>query len=167
MSNEYGKSCHFPRIAWQCYHDTKAIKPTAFVIWTDGGYNKDMPADFINAEAQSDRRGDASSADLPLIQHEFKWWSSFPDVRTASTHDAARHHVAVDVGDAVRLASGIPDLFLNKIKVEVVRPSLSIRDMREAQAVRPYAIYLTLYCVPRREAVAVAPLDLDLSEGQP
>ncbi|NLF00242.1 MAG: hypothetical protein GX601_04610, partial [Anaerolineales bacterium] len=81
MSNEYGNTAHYPRIAWKGYHETKAIKPTALIIWTDGGYHPDMPADFINSEAGSNRRGDSSGADLPLIQHEFRWWSSFPDVR--------------------------------------------------------------------------------------
>ena len=51
MSNEYGATAHFPRIAWECYQATKAIKPTALVIWTDGGYHPDMPGDFVNDEA--------------------------------------------------------------------------------------------------------------------
>ena len=89
MSNEFGTTAHYPRIAWQGYRDTKAIKPTALIIWTDGGYHPDMPADFINAEAGSDRRGDASGANLPLIQHEFRWWSSFPDVRTMGKYSGA------------------------------------------------------------------------------
>jgi beta-galactosidase len=110
MSNEYGASCPFPRIAWQCYRDTKAIKPTASVIWTDGGYNEGMPADFINAEAQSDRRGNAGSANLPLIQHEFRWWSSFPDVRTAYKHSGAVRPYGVDVAQEAAQCSGLVHL---------------------------------------------------------
>jgi hypothetical protein len=89
MSNEFGSTAHYPRIAWQGYRDTKAIKPTALIIWTDGGYHPDMPADFINSEAASKRRGDASGANLPLIQHEFRWWSSFPDVRNMGKYSGA------------------------------------------------------------------------------
>ena len=79
MSNELSAEGHktlYPRIAWQCYHDTKAIKPTAMVIWTDGGYNEDLPGDFVNDDGGKDEQ-----CPKPLIQHEFRWWSSFPDVR--------------------------------------------------------------------------------------
>lgn len=76
MSNEWGMNAPYPRIAWQCYHNTKVIKPTALIIWTDGGHNEELPGDFVNAEAKVD----AETA-KPLIQHEFRWWSSFPDVR--------------------------------------------------------------------------------------
>jgi len=37
MSNELMKNTDFPGIAWECYRNTKRIKPSAFVIWTDGG----------------------------------------------------------------------------------------------------------------------------------
>ena len=37
MSNESGAGTEFVELAWQCYHKTKAMKPTAAVIWTDGG----------------------------------------------------------------------------------------------------------------------------------
>jgi len=47
MSNEYGRSTDFPRIAWQCYRETKQVKPTAFVIWSDHGLNPDLPAVHI------------------------------------------------------------------------------------------------------------------------
>lgn len=66
-------------MAWRCYGETKAIKPTALVIWTDGGgsaVETDMPADFLNDEAERDQPNGK-----PLIQHEWRWWSSYPDVR--------------------------------------------------------------------------------------
>ena len=78
MSNELADATLFPRIAWRGYRDTKAIKPTALVIWTDGGYNPDLPGDFVN-DGLNERT--ASCTDKPRIEHEFKWWSSFPDVR--------------------------------------------------------------------------------------
>lgn len=84
MSNEYGRNTPYPRIAWQCYYDTKAIKPTAQVIWTDGGHNESLPEDFINAEADLDDK-----TDKPLIQHEFRWWSSLPDVRIIGKYNGA------------------------------------------------------------------------------
>jgi len=92
MSNEYGANTHFRRIAWECYHDTKAIKPTALVIWTDGGFNPDLPGDFYNEEATKD-----IPRDKPLIQHEFRWWSSFPDVRLAERYDGAVRPYAIEI----------------------------------------------------------------------
>jgi len=92
MSNEYGKDTDFHRIAWQCYHDTKAIKPAALVIWTDGGYNPELPGDFINWEAENDEK-----VDKPLIQHEFRWWSSFPDVRLMSQYNGAVRPYAAEM----------------------------------------------------------------------
>ena len=79
MSNEL-RTTYFPKIAWRCYNETKAIKPTSFVIWTDGGHHRsftgELPQDFVNDDAEAD-----PLCDMPVIQHEFKWWSSFPDVR--------------------------------------------------------------------------------------
>lgn len=92
MSNELGRNTLFPRLAWQCYRDTKAIKPGAFVIWTDGGYNPDLPGDFVNAEASTD-----ADCAKPLIQHEFRWWSSFPDVRRAGRYSGAVRPYAVEI----------------------------------------------------------------------
>ncbi len=92
MSNEYGNDTDFHRIAWQCYHDTKATKPTAFLIWTDGGYNADLPGDFVNWEAENDGK-----VDKPLVQHEFRWWSSFPDVRLMSRYNGAARPYAAEI----------------------------------------------------------------------
>lgn len=69
----------YEEIAWRCYGETKAVKPTAMVIWTDGGTcatDTSLPADFVNDEAPMD-----ACCDKPLIQHEWRWWSSYPDVR--------------------------------------------------------------------------------------
>lgn len=99
MSNELRTPTLYPRIAWQCYRDTKAIKPSAFVIWTDGGYHPDLPGDFVNDEAPDSRGRSSRDArdwdDLdhgstkPLIQHEFRWWVSYPDVRIAHKYSGA------------------------------------------------------------------------------
>jgi hypothetical protein len=84
MSNEWPGTMPYPRTAWDCYRRTKAIKPTAFVIWTDGTYRADLPGDFVNAEAAVD-----AECDLPVIQHEFRWWSSLPDVRIMGKYSGA------------------------------------------------------------------------------
>jgi hypothetical protein len=92
MSNEYGKDTNFHRVAWQCYHDTKTLKPTALLIWTDGGYNPELPGDFVNWEAENDEK-----VDKPVIQHEFRWWSSFPDVRLMSRYNGAIRPYAAEM----------------------------------------------------------------------
>ena len=84
MSNELGASTFFPRFAWRCYHETKAIKPTAMVIWTDGGYAEELPGDFVNDEASVDEK-----CAKPVVQHEYRWWSSFPDVTAMDNYRGA------------------------------------------------------------------------------
>ena len=103
MSNEWGADTPFPRSAWQCYRDTRAIKPTAMVIWTDGGYNESLPGDFINAEAD---RIDPAACARPLIQHEFRWWSSFPDVRISPKYSGAVRHYAGELAQRAARARG-------------------------------------------------------------
>ena len=102
MSNELGTQTNFPRTAWQCYHDTKAIKPTAFVIWTDGGYNAELPGDFVNAEANVDEK-----CEKPLIQHEFRWWSSLPDVGIMHKYSGAVRPYAAEMALAAAARHGI------------------------------------------------------------
>ena len=99
MSNELPNHTFFPQTAWRCYHGTKAIKPTAFVIWTDGGHNPDLPGDFINANWPADQ----PPPDKPVIEHEFRWWSSFPDVRLLGKYAGAVRPYAADIaGEAAR-----------------------------------------------------------------
>lgn len=105
MSNELGSSTHFPRMAWQCYHDTRALKPTAFVIWTDGGHNGSLPADFVNAEASLD-----NECEKPVVQHEFRWWSSLPDVRLMSRYDGAVRPYAADLALTAAAQHGLASL---------------------------------------------------------
>ncbi len=108
MSNELPKT-DFPRTAWQCYRETKIIKPTAFVIWTDGGHSDDLPGDFINVFAAgpsgqtSDQLAKYEKSGKPIIQHEFAWWSSFPDVRIRHKYsDAVRPYAAEIALEAAR-----------------------------------------------------------------
>ncbi len=102
MSNELGGSTLYPRSAWQCYHETKAIKPNAFVIWTDGGLNEDLPGEFVNAEASEDEK-----TGKPLVQHEYRWWSSFPDVRLADRYGGAIRPYGAELARAAALRHGI------------------------------------------------------------
>ncbi|MAH32594.1 MAG: hypothetical protein CMG78_11325 [Marinobacter sp.] len=94
MSNELRSATVYPRTAWHCYRSTKAIKPSAFVIWTDGGFDEELPADFINHEAQDSAdatgwKGVDDQTAKPVIQHEFRWWTSFPDVRITHKYAGA------------------------------------------------------------------------------
>ena len=92
MSNELSDT-YFPKTAWRCYRETKEIKPTALVIWTDGRYRPQFPSDFVNDQASTD-----AVCDKPVIQHEFKWWASFPDVRTAHKYkDCGMRHYSADM----------------------------------------------------------------------
>ncbi len=102
MSNELGADTHFPRTAWQCYEDTKAVKPTALVIWTDGGNNDDLPQDFVNAEAKAD-----AECEKPLIQHEFRWWSSFPDVASMHKYSGAMRPYAAEIAIKAAARHGV------------------------------------------------------------
>ncbi|HUT74634.1 MAG TPA: glycoside hydrolase family 2 TIM barrel-domain containing protein [Armatimonadota bacterium] len=106
MSNELGyHGAAFPEVAWQCYRDTKAIKPSAFVIWTDGGLDAEMPADFVNAEGKYDEQ-----TPLPVIQHEFRWWSSHPDVRIKRKYRGAVRPYAIEVAETAARRHGLQRL---------------------------------------------------------
>ncbi|MCE5240391.1 hypothetical protein LLH23_18145 [bacterium] len=106
MSNELGASTFFPRVAWRCHDDTKAIKPHALVIWTDGGYHADLPGDFINTNWPEGQE----PPDKPVIEHEFRWWSSFPDVRLSGKYSGAIRHYAADIARAAARTHGQEDL---------------------------------------------------------
>ena len=70
------------------------------MIWTDGRYNEDLPGDFFNTDITKDID---KSATKPVIQHEFRWWSSFPDVRIAPKYSGAiRPYAAEMAQDAAR-----------------------------------------------------------------
>lgn len=92
MSNELGDNTFFPEVAWRCNAQTKAIKPTAVVLWTDGGFNEELPEDFVNAEAELDAK-----CPKPLVQHEYRWWSSFPDVTAMDRYSGAVRPYACDI----------------------------------------------------------------------
>jgi len=107
MSNELGTTCDFPRTAWRCYEETKANKPSSMVIWTDGGYHADLPGDFVNAEASLE-----AECDKPVVQHEFRWWSSFPDVRNAHKYQGAMRSYAVEIAREAARAHGISHILV-------------------------------------------------------
>jgi hypothetical protein len=120
MSNELQTPTLYPRIAWQCYRDTKEIKPSAFVIWTDGGYHADLPGDFVNDEAP-DSRGRANRpgrdwegldhrSTRPLIQHEFRWWVSYPDVRIAHKYSGAVRPFSAEIAFEAAARHGLAHL---------------------------------------------------------
>ena len=102
MSNELGGGTLYPRVAWQCYHETKEIKPTAFVIYTDGGYSPDLPCDFVNDDLHVEEK-----TDKPLIRHEFQWWSSFPDVGLMEKYSGAVRPYAMEIAQQAAEEHGI------------------------------------------------------------
>ncbi len=104
-SNELGQQTLFPQTAWQCYRTTKKIKPSAFVIWTDGGYNPKLPADFINAEAEIDKK-----SSLPVIQHEFRWWSAYPDIGIKDKYRGAVRPYAIEIAEEAAAANKMTGL---------------------------------------------------------
>jgi len=108
MSNEL-RGTHYPRTAWRCCRDTKAVKPGALVIWTDGGYAEDLPQDFVNAEAGLDEQ-----CGKPLIQHEFRWWSSFPDVRIMAKYSGAVRPYAAKIAIAAAQRNGIEHILIGQ-----------------------------------------------------
>jgi len=105
MSNELPNEALFPEVARRSYRETKKIKPNAFVIWTDGGLNKKLPGDFVNTEGANDNK-----TSLPVIQHEFRWWSSFPDVRTKKKYKGAIRPYQVEIAEEAASKAGIKNL---------------------------------------------------------
>ena len=115
MSNEMGdlsgykKMQGFPgyakEVAEECYRTTKAVHPASLIIWTDGGYNPEMPADFCNAEASQDEK-----ISLPLIQHEFRWWTSYHDVRIKDKFTGAMRPYFLEIAEENAAKSGIKEL---------------------------------------------------------
>ncbi len=95
MSNELGDGTVFPRTAWQCYDETKKIKPGSLVLWTDGGHNQDLPADFVKGEASL-----AGKVGKPVIQHEYRWWSTYPDIRIKQKYsNTAMRPIAIEMAE--------------------------------------------------------------------
>ena len=104
MSNERGAGADWRRTARQCYHDTKAVKPTALVIWTDGGYNADMPQDFVDFNWPANQ---PPPEDRPVREHEFRWWSSFPDVTQMHKFTGGMRPFGAEMAIEAALKSGI------------------------------------------------------------
>jgi len=130
MSNELGYHMTlFPRVATQCYRETRAIKPSAFVIWTDGGYDKHVPSDFVNAEVSRD-----DAYDLPLIRHEFRWWSSFPDVRAKRKYSGAVRPYAIEVAERATREHGLgrllPTMAENSQRLQYIEARTKMESCR-------------------------------------
>ena len=129
MSNEWPGNMPYPRTAWDCYRRTKAVKPAAFVIWTDGTYRADLPGDFVNAEAYVD-----AECDLPVIQHEFRWWSSLPDVRLMERyHGAVRPYgaqIALEAASQHGLAHILPQAAANSQRLQFLEAKAKMEACR-------------------------------------
>ncbi|MBM3500222.1 MAG: hypothetical protein FJX74_16315, partial [Armatimonadetes bacterium] len=130
MSNELGGSTFFPRVAWQCYHDTKAVKPHAMVIWTDGGYNPELPGDFVNTNWPEGQ----APPDQPVIEHEFRWWSSLPDARLAGKYTGAIRHYAGEIAREASRRRGQEDLLetyaVNSQRLQLLEAKTKLEQCR-------------------------------------
>jgi beta-galactosidase len=132
MSNEYGHTPLTPETAWRCYRETREIKPTALVIWTDGAVDKagkKLPLDFYCAEAP-----EAKKCRTAFIQHEYRWWTSFPDVRNRAKYDGAIRPYVLDATEAVAARHGatglLPQLAANSQKLQFVEAKLKMEEVR-------------------------------------
>lgn len=129
MSNELGDSTNHPRTAWQCYHDTKAIKPTAQIIWTDGGYNEHLPGDYVNHGAEF-----IDKTDKPVMQHEWRWWSSFPDVRQMDRFTGAMRPYAQEIAIEAARRHGIehvlPQAAVNSQRLQYIEMKGKMEGLR-------------------------------------
>ncbi len=134
MSNEYWGNTDFPRVAWQCYRDTKALKPGAFVIWTDGGYNKELPGDFINHGVNAFKPEELAALGKPLIQHEYQWWSSFPDVRLRAKYTGAVRPYAAEIAAETAARRGQAHLLetyaVNSQRLQFIEAKAKMEAMR-------------------------------------
>ncbi|HPO51584.1 MAG TPA: glycoside hydrolase family 2 TIM barrel-domain containing protein [bacterium] len=132
MSNEYGHPVIlYPETAWKCYRETKAIKPSSFVIWTDGTVRKikGMPLDFYCAEAKEDNR-----VSMPVIQHEFRWWTSFPDISNKGKFTGAVRPYAIEIAlenaKKAQLDHLLPELITNSQKLQFIEAKTKLEQIR-------------------------------------
>ena len=131
MSNEFSHAeiAPHPRTAWQCYHDTKAIKPSSLVLWTDGGYSPDLPGDYVNHAANVD-----GETDKPVIQHEWHWWSSFPDVRLIDKFTGAMRpyaqEIALEAASRYGIAHVLPQAAVNSQRLQYLEMKGKMESLR-------------------------------------
>ena len=134
MSNELGGDTVYPRVAWKCYHETKQLKPTALVIWTDGGLNEELPGDFVNAVT-----GRFPETGKPQIEHEFKWWSSFPDVRTAGKYTGAMRPWSIELARSAAASRGTQHVLVeaaeNSQRLQFIEAKMKMERCRRDNAI--------------------------------
>ena len=133
MGNELPRT-YFPKTAWRCYNETKKLKPSSFVIWSDGGHRHEfpesLPADFINEGAEVD-----AICDKPVIQHEFMWWSSYPDVSLKEKYKncAGRHFsadMAIEVAGKRGTAHILPQAAKNTQVLQFMEAKAKMENLR-------------------------------------
>ena len=131
MSNEHYQPPLYPETAWRCYNETKTIKPSCFVIWTDGGVEKikGTPLDFYCAEAPVDKK-----VSMPVIQHEFRWWTSFPDTGKMDRFNGAVRPYALEIAEEnakkAKLANFLPELIVNSQKLQFIEAKSKMEQVR-------------------------------------
>ncbi len=131
MSNEHYNEPLYPETAWRCYRETKAIKPSCFVIWTDGTVKKikRTPLDFYCAEAELDKK-----VSMPVVQHEFRWWTSFPDIRKKNKFSGATRPYALEIAEENARNAGLshllPHLADNSQKLQFIEAKTKMENVR-------------------------------------
>ncbi len=135
MSNERSTGFPWPRTAWQCYRETKAVKPTALVIWTDGGFSADLPQDFVDCNWPANQ---PPPEDRPVREHEFRWWSSFPDVTQMHRFDGGLRPFAAEMALQAAARNGIahtlPDAARNSQRVQFIEAKGKMEACRRDRA---------------------------------
>ena len=129
MGNEL-PSTFFPKAAWRCYNETKALKPSCMIIWSDGSYLPDLPQDFVNGQFNKEEVFAG-----PVIQHEFKWWSSYPDAGIAHKFkNAAMRHMSaemmVEKASERGLLHILPKATKNTQRLQVIEAKGKIEKLR-------------------------------------
>lgn len=138
MSNELGNGTFYPRTAWRCYRETKAIKPSALVLWTDGGHNDDLPEEVTNDSSARLQANPAWQPDRPLIEHEFRWWSSYPDVRTMAKYQGAVRPYGAELALRAAAAQGLshilPAAAANSQRLQAIEAKGKLEALRRDQS---------------------------------
>jgi len=88
-----------------------------------------MPSDFVNADAAIDAK-----CKLPVIQHEYRWWSTCPDVRIRHKYRGAVRPYAIELAETVarrnRLSHLLTWMARNSQRLQYVEARTKMESLR-------------------------------------
>ncbi len=88
-----------------------------------------MPADFCNDQASQYEK-----IPLPLIQHEFRWWTSYPDVRIKDNFTGAMRPYSIEIAEQNAAQSGIlevlPSIASNSQRLQALERKGKLEALR-------------------------------------